>query len=121
VPRSSLPPIEIFGTEGTLSCPDPNTFGGPVKVSRRDGESAVEAPLAFGYRDNFRGVGVADMCNAIRSGRKHRASGELSFHVLDLMHSIHDASEQGRHIEMSSSCERPAPLPLGLRNGELDA
>ena len=121
VHRSSLPVIEIYGTEGTLSCPDPNTFGGPVKVARRDGEGFVETPLAFGYRDNFRGVGVADMCNAIRSGRKHRASGELAFHVLDLMHSIHDASEQSRHIEMSSTCERPAPLPMGLRNGELDA
>lgn len=120
VQRGNLPRIEIYGTQGSLSCPDPNTFGGPVRVSRGQDDFA-EVPLTFGYRDNFRGIGVADMCNAIRSGRKHRASGELAFHVLDLMHSIHDASEQGRHIEMSSSCERPAPLPLNLRNGELDA
>ncbi len=28
----NLPRIEIYGSEGTLSVPDPNTFGGPVKV-----------------------------------------------------------------------------------------
>ncbi len=119
VGRTNLPIIEIYGTQGTLSCPDPNTFGGTVKVAR-SGQDFAEVPLAFGYTDNFRGIGVADMCNAIRSGRPHRASGDLAFHVLDLMHSIHDASEQGRHIEMSSSCLRPAPLPMGLRSGELD-
>ncbi len=28
--KSNLPRIEIYGSEGTLSVPDPNTFGGPV-------------------------------------------------------------------------------------------
>lgn len=29
---ADLPRIEIYGTRGTLSVPDPNTFGGPVKL-----------------------------------------------------------------------------------------
>jgi hypothetical protein len=29
------------------------------------------------------------------------------------MHTIHDASRESRHIEMTSSCERPEPLPEG--------
>lgn len=120
VNRANTPIIEIYGTHGTLSVPDPNSFGGPVKVSRNGGDFH-EVPMLFGYQDNFRGVGVADMCNAIRSGRAHRASGELTYHVLDLMHSFHDSSNEGRHIEMQSTCERLAPLPLGLRDGELDA
>lgn len=119
VARTSLPIMEIYGTEGTLSCPDPNTFGGPVRVSR--GGEFQELPLTHGYRENFRGIGVADMCNAIRSGRAHRASGELAFHVLDLMQSFHESSAQSRHIELGSTCQRPAALPLGLRDGELDA
>jgi predicted dehydrogenase len=108
---SELPRIEIYGTKGTLSLPDPNTFGGPVRV-RLAGESGwTEVPIAHGYTQNSRGLGVADMADAIRSEREHRANSELAYHVLDLMHSIHDASRQGRHIEMSSTCQRPEPLP----------
>jgi len=32
---ANLPRIEIYGSEGSLSCPDPNTFGGPVRLSGR--------------------------------------------------------------------------------------
>jgi len=113
-------PITIFGTHGTLYIPDPNTFGGPVKIwLPTDGETQ-SAPITFGYTGNSRGIGVADMIQASRSGRKHRASGELAYHVLDLMHAFHDASREGRHIEMQSTCERPAAMPMGLLDGELD-
>jgi predicted dehydrogenase len=113
-----VPRIEIYGTEGTLSVPDPNTFGGPIQILR--GGEWNEVPLTHGYRENARGIGLADMIQAGRHNRPHRASGELSYHVLDLMHSFHDASREGRHITLESSCERPAPLPLGLSDGEID-
>jgi predicted dehydrogenase len=108
---SELPRMEIYGSKGTLSLPDPNTFGGPVRVRLAGEQSWSEVPIAHGYTENSRGLGVADMADAIRTGRTHRANGELAFHVLDLMHTIHDASREGRHIEMTSSCERPEPLP----------
>jgi hypothetical protein len=41
-------------------------------------------------------------------------------HVLDLMHAFHDASRDGRHVELESSCERPAPLPADLAWGSID-
>jgi hypothetical protein len=44
----------------------------------------------------------------------------LAYHVLDVMHAFEDASQSGRHIEVASTCARPAALPLGLRPGELD-
>ena len=62
----------------------------------------------------------ADMASAIRSGRPHRANGEMAYHVLDLMHAVHDASHEGRHIEVASTCARPAPLPLGLSHRAVD-
>jgi predicted dehydrogenase len=108
---SELPRMEIYGSKGTLSLPDPNTFGGPVRVRLAGEQSWSEVPIAHGYTENSRGLGVADMADAIQSGRTHRANGELAFHVLDLMHTIHDASREGRHIDMTSSCERPEPLP----------
>ncbi len=61
------------------------------------------------------------MAYALRSGRPHRANGELAYHVLDIMHAIHDAANAGRRVTLESTCERPAPLPLGLRKGLLDA
>lgn len=113
-----LPCIEIYGTHGTLSVPDPNGFGGPIRILRNGEWNDV--PLAFGYNENSRGIGLADMIQAGRHDRPHRASGELSYHVLDLMHSFHDSSREGRHITLESSCERPAPFPLGLPEGEID-
>jgi predicted dehydrogenase len=117
--KTPLPRIEIYGTEGTLSVPDPNTFRGPVKLRLRGGDE-YEVPLTHGYTENSRGIGLADMITAQRSGRAHRASGELAYHVLDLMHAFHDASREERHIHLQSTCERPAMLPLGLREGEMD-
>lgn len=115
-----LPCIEIYGTAGSLSVPDPNTFGGPVKVRRPGMEDWSELPLTHGYVENSRSLGLADMAYAIRTGRDQRASGELCYHVLDIMHAIHDASNQGCHIGLTSTCTQPSPLPLGLTAGKLD-
>lgn len=114
-----LPRIEIYGTEGSLSVPDPNGFGGTVEVLRQREKEWRAVPLAFAYAENARGVGVADMADAIEKGRPHRASGELMYHVLDVMEGIHDASSAGRSYAVKSTCERPAPLPLGLADGEI--
>lgn len=118
VTGTRLPKIEIFGSEGTLAVPDPSTFGGPVWLLRRGEKEWLEMPLEFGYAENSRGIGVADMAAAIAAGREHRANERLAYHVLDLMHSIVDASETGRHIEMRSAMSRPEPLPQGLPAGK---
>jgi predicted dehydrogenase len=116
---AQLPRIEIYGTEGSLSVPDPNGFGGPVSVAR-PGQAWTDVPLTHGYAENSRGIGVADMAYALRSGRPHRASGSLANHVLDLMHAFHDAGDNGRHVRLKSRCKQPAALPLGLLPGTLD-
>lgn len=118
---AEVPRIEIYGTEGTLSVPDPNNFGGPVQVRRAGAKEWSTIPLTHGYTENSRGIGVADLAHALRSGRPHRASGDLAYHVLDLMYAFLESSEAGHHIELTSSCARPDPLPLGLQPGTLDA
>jgi predicted dehydrogenase len=100
--------LEVYGTEGTLSVPDPNTFGGPVMVRRRDDDEWKETPLAHGA--GGRGLGVADMAGALRHKRRPRVHASLANHVLDVMHSFHDSSDTGRHIPLRTTCERPAPL-----------
>jgi predicted dehydrogenase len=116
---ATLPRIEIYGSEGTLSVPDPNVFGGPVLVRRMGAKDWTEMPLS--HDDSVgRGIGVADMATAIQSGRPHRASGELAYHVLDLMYAFQDASQQEQHVHITSAVERPAALPTGLPAGALD-
>lgn len=110
---ANVPRLEIYGSEGSLSLPDPNTFGGEVRLWRQDTREWTEMPHSHEFAENWRGLGVADMAQALRSGRPHRASGELAYHILDIMHAVHDASREGRHVELSSTCERPAPMQVG--------
>ncbi|MBI5960763.1 MAG: Gfo/Idh/MocA family oxidoreductase [Chloroflexi bacterium] len=111
---SELPVIEIHGTLGTLSVPDPNTFGGSVRIRRGGGKTWETIPLTHGYSENSRGLGVADMAYALRSGTAPRASGELTYHVLDIMHAIHDSADDRQFITLQSVCDRPQPFPAGF-------
>ncbi len=115
-----LPCMEIHGTTGSLSVPDPNGFGGVIKVRRAGAPDWAEIPHTHPYGQNSRGVGVADMAYALRTGRPARACGELTFHVLDLMHAFHDSSNRGKHVQVESTCERPAALPMDLMPYRLD-
>jgi predicted dehydrogenase len=105
--------IDLYGTEGTLSLPDPNTFGGPVRLWRSGENAWSEIPLTHPYTENSRGLGLADMAQALRSGRQPRASGELGMHVLEVIHAFLDSSERGEHVEVDSTFERPEALPAG--------
>ncbi|MBB6729546.1 Gfo/Idh/MocA family protein [Cohnella zeiphila] len=108
---TSLPNIEIQGSQGTLLVPDPNGFGGVVRLRRAGSREWEEVTLTHGYTNNNRGIGVADLAAAVAEGREHRAHGDMAFHVLEAMHGFHDASAAGIHYEMKSRCRRPAPMP----------
>ena len=115
-----LPWIEIHGSEGSLSVPDPNGFDGIVRTVKGGTREWHEIPLAHSTEIG-RGAGVADMAYAILSGRPHRASGALAFHVLDIMQSLEESAAHGRHIEIKSTLDQPLPVPAGLADGVLDA
>lgn len=115
--HSQLPRIELYGSKGTLIVPDPNTFGGPVYIKKAGDKDWGKLDLEHSYAENSRGLGVADLAFSARSGRKHRANGEMAYHVLEIMHGIHDASNEGRHYELKSSCEMPEAMPGGVLKG----
>jgi len=120
VHSTGLPHIEIYGTEGSIRCIDPNNFGGAIYLRKPDNRDLVEVECQFGYNQNSRGVGVADMVSAIWHDRPQRASGEMAYHVVDIVHALHEASNENRHIELESTCNQPAALPLGLEDWTID-
>jgi predicted dehydrogenase len=113
--------IEIYGTEGTLAVPDPNTFGGPVQLRRRGEKDWSDVALTHANAAQSRGIGLVEMARSLRAGRPHRASGELACHVLELMEKSVLASETGRHRTVETRCERPAAIPSGLPDDSFEA
>jgi predicted dehydrogenase len=120
VPKHMHTPIEIYGTEGSLLVPDPNRFGGGVRLAKT-GEDWETQKHTHAHTDGeFRSIGVADMAAGIIGNRPHRASGALALHALEAMEAFQISSDQGRRVTLETSVERPAMLPAGLSDGQLD-
>lgn len=109
-PRARVGFVEITGTEGTISLPDPNKFDGGVKLCRR-GESEWTAIAADGPADG-RGLGVLDMARAIRANVPHRATGALAYHVLDAMVAIAESVDSGEFVPVTSTAPASSPVPV---------
>lgn len=105
-----LPYLEIYGTEGTLRLPDPDTFGGPVYLLRQGEREFKPISLLCGNTENCRGIGLSDMVTALKNGVSHRASGKMALHVLEIMQALLRSGERREFIELHTACERPAPL-----------
>lgn len=100
--HSKMPYITIYGSEGTMLVPDPNGFGGEILVRGKASPDWESIPLTKPFAENSRGLGVRDIALAIAENRPHKASGDLAYHVLDVMHAFNDSSEQGSHITITS-------------------
>jgi len=107
---AELPRIEVYGTDGSLSVPDPNGFGGAVRLFHRDSPEWTELRPAAGYPEAGRGCGIADLADAIAAGTEHRAGGELALHVLDVMESLLRAARSRRTEPVTTDCARPEPV-----------
>ncbi|WP_166021045.1 Gfo/Idh/MocA family protein [Streptomyces chilikensis] len=116
---STLPRIEVYGTDGTLSVPDPNSFTGDVRVRRAGDPAWHTAPVLGGYANGARGIGVVDMARALAAGTPHRASAELAYHVLDVMEALLAATETGDGRRVDSGFPLPDPVPAGTRPEDL--
>ncbi len=131
-----LPRLEIYGREGTIYMHEddpyggPNIFGGkiffrrgkdsdwtgyPTQIPRKPKmESWDEIPVIYGYNANSRGVGLGDMCYAVKNGRKNRASGEMAYHVLETMVGFMESAKSGKYYELDSTCTKPDLLPPNI-------
>ncbi|GAA3093101.1 putative dehydrogenase [Kribbella aluminosa] len=102
--------VEVTGVEGTLIVPDPNTFKGDLVVYH--GPEDVETIASVGVTTT-RGTGVAELAQAIRAGRPERASGELAFHVLDIMESTIDSATNGVPVDIATTVTVAPTLDKG--------
>lgn len=106
--QSRAPLFEVYGTAGTLAVPDPNTFEGPAELWTPASGEWTALPDAAGYADGGRGIGIVDLAFAASEGRAPRCSGELAFHVLEVMEAVLAGGER----EIQSRPPRPDPVPL---------
>lgn len=113
--NTELPRIEIYGTEGTLSLPNPNTFDGDVRLKRNtDQDWTVLAPTiplfgAVGSPEQFRrGLGVQDLADAL-DGAELRVNADFAFHTLEVLVAMERSSRSRTAVVIDSTCTRPAP------------
>ena len=140
---SEVPGIWVYGTEGTLFCPDPNMFGGPIKLLKSGFEEFREMPITHGYSgeektfsfggeeekdflvkmwsNSRRGVGVADMAWAILNDRPARISNEMGLHTIEIIHGVDECTRTGQVYEMTTRAKRPVALRAGFMGGDCEA
>lgn len=70
----------------------------------------VKLPILHGFHSGNRGVGLADMCYAIVNGRRPRCHCDIGYHSIEVIHGIQESCKTGKIYEMTTRCERPAPL-----------
>lgn len=112
--------FEVYGTEGTLLVPDPNTFGGPIHLLRPEEGEYLDMPLTFDYKENSRGLGLADMACALRTGSPFRCSWELTHHVLEALTSFEKSSNAQSAYQMETKYNRRPAIKRHPIHGILD-
>lgn len=115
VQGSRAPLIEIHGSEGSLSVPDPNGFGGVISVRQAKAPKGITwQDLPHTHAENARMFGVTDLAAAIHENRPHRCNGDIALHVLEIFEAFELSSKKGVRAELTTTCERPAAVPKNL-------
>ncbi len=101
--------VEVTGTEATLALPDPNRFGGEVRIRAASDSQWRTIPAAGATAG--RGLGALDLARALRAGTPHRASGDLALHVLDMMEAIERSAGSGGFQPVRTTFRPAGGLP----------
>tara|TARA_B100000686_G_C16444348_1_gene788634 strand:- start:158 stop:835 length:678 start_codon:yes stop_codon:yes gene_type:complete len=110
--------IELYGLDGSMILPDPNYFGGEIKISNKDSkwEQIQTDKMLLGIPNNednnqpvanYRGIGLSDMVENIKNNKEFRCSIDLTLHVLEIMEGILISSENSDLYKNKTICKRP--------------
>jgi predicted dehydrogenase len=103
--------FEITGDSGTIQVPV-SGFNGPTRLLRAVPDAEWEEISAAG-EERDRGVGVLEMARAIRARQQPRASGQLAYHVLDVMLAIEESASSCKAVMVQSTSDPVPPLEAG--------
>lgn len=108
--------IVIYGSKGTMTVPDPNGFGGDIKIKLVGEKEFTEKGMQpFNYPENSRALGLADMAKALETGKSDfRANSDQTYHVLEVMTAFQRSSEEGRRIELTTTFRKPPLMNMNL-------
>ncbi len=114
-PEQSL--IMLYGTKGIMKVGNPDTFGGKTQVLLQDDEWKT-MPFTHGYDgvnrdgkpkpyDHYgdRGIGAAELADAVLGGRKARLSGEYGLHCMEVLRGFDIAAESDATYTVGSRFE----------------
>jgi predicted dehydrogenase len=110
-PSQYICDLRIYGTDGAIDLPDPNFFGGTLRVRRGRGDWEDVTYASRGGQES-RGLGLAEMIDAIEAGRPHRASGQLGRHVVGVARGILESAATSATVDVDARVDQPAPLPV---------
>ena len=111
--------IELYGLDGSMIIPDPNFFSGDILVSKKeeDWQKINNDKMLLGVPNkadndgttiaNYRGIGLADMIDAIKNKRQARCSLDLAIHVLEIMEGILTSSKNRQMYNLTTQPTQP--------------
>jgi predicted dehydrogenase len=102
--------FEVTGADGTLEVPV-SGFDGPTRLLTGTDPDTPWRTVPAAGAPGGRGVGVLEMARAIRAGERPRASGELAYHVLDVMLAIEESVESGAPVRIGSGAPPVPAVP----------
>jgi predicted dehydrogenase len=102
--------FEVTGADGVLEVPV-SGFDGPSRLLTGTAPDTPWRTVPAAGVPSDRGVGVLELARAVRDGQQPRASGQLAYHVLDVMLAIEESIDLGAPVQVASSAPAVPPIP----------
>lgn len=99
--------FRIYGTKGTLLLANPNNFGGEVTFvpnERARENKYIKLESVSDLQEELRGIGPAEMADAISEGHPSHTDASIGIHVLDIVSTIMKSSRSGKKETVESTC-----------------
>ena len=105
-----FPKIEIFGTKGRMVLPDANFYAKSIAIETWDLNDYRETNSDFGFTEEGRALGLAEMANALRNGSEPRSNAALMYHVLEILLEVYASAKSGTTSTIQSRVKPAQPF-----------